>query len=117
MNETDLLVRRQLILKKIAELGGIYADDLRLGKKCALEHRNDLLLLKEILELTECYMVYNCNLPNCITETELKTLLDSVSEHYKIYFKPIGFYGDDNIRITPENCERITINGDERIYI
>lgn len=114
MTQEDLLVRIQLIGMKISSLGNQYATDLKLGKKCALKDRNDLIVLEGILQLLQCIDVYNEN-SNCISNTELDTLLDGVSFKYDICFLPEGSL-PDRYRITIDNEIRQTPEGDLRTY-
>jgi len=61
LTSNDLLIRQQLILQKIAELGNVYANDLRWGKKCELKDRNRLLMLEIYSEIINEYNVSNVN--------------------------------------------------------
>ena len=76
MNQTDLQDRIYVIVKKISELGKQYSDDLRLGKSCALKHKQELLILERVLEMLKYYKVYDCKQGNCLTEKELNDLLE-----------------------------------------
>lgn len=89
MNSTDLLVRKQLITKKIAELGGIYADDLRLGKKCAIEHRNDILLLEGVIDL-----ICSVNIEGSSSGVITITTLDISYSDINIYSGTTSITGD-----------------------
>lgn len=55
LNQLDLQDRIYLIVEKISELGNQYSDDLRLGKSCALKHKQQLLFLEGVLEMLKCY--------------------------------------------------------------
>lgn len=117
LNQLDLQDRIYLIVEKISELGRQYSDDLRLGKSCALKHKQQLLFLEGVLEILKCYEIYDCQEGNCLEEKTLLNLLDFVSKEYNICFSIPGNLGDDYYRITTENCSRITTNMEQRIYI
>lgn len=117
LTSSDLLIRQQLILQKIAELGNTYANDLRWGRNCSLNDRNKLILLEALYDLILNYPAYNCDNDNCLDNDKILPLLDFISSTYNIYFPVIGSMPDDGFRITTNNCLRVTTDNNERIYI
>lgn len=73
LTSIDLLIRQQLILQKIAELGNVYADDLRCGKKCELKDRDKLLMLEIYNELINDYKLASNGI-NSIATIEIQFL-------------------------------------------
>ena len=89
LSQTDLTVRLQLIGQEYSSLCNTYVNDLKWGKKCAKTEWKKLILLSSYISLLEDYNVGEDD--NCITETQLQTMLDNTSKLIKICFKPIGF--------------------------
>ncbi len=74
MNSLDIQVRIWRIVEKLNCLGNEYANDLRLGKKCSLEHRNDILLLQGVLNILKCYQ-YLHNTPETLSVGQISNII------------------------------------------
>ena len=89
LSQQDLDVRLQLIGCEYGTLTTTFANNLKWGRKCAKKDWKNLILLSVYISLLEDYHVGLTT--NCITETQLQTMLDKISKLTKICFRPIGF--------------------------
>jgi hypothetical protein len=88
-SEQDLTVRAQLIGIEYSNLVNTYVNDLKWGKKAAKTEWKKLILLQAYITLLENYDITSDK--NCITETQLTTMLNQISKLTGLCFKPAGY--------------------------
>lgn len=94
LNSTDLLIRKQLLTIKLSNIGNDYIDSLIYGKKCVNSIKSDIQYIVGVLNMLSRYSVITNGVTeddNCVTESELHSILDNASKKYELCFKPINY--------------------------
>ena len=89
MNETDLIVRLQLIGCKYGSMFNTQVNDLKWGRKCAKKNLWNLFILNMYLEILECHELDNDD--SCFTQAQIDVIFDNISLITGLCFKPYGY--------------------------
>ena len=99
-SQTDIEARIRLSKDGYNTLLDKYINSIKMGRKCALEELNTLLVISTYIEILEDYYPLVCFDPsnsnfeynnNCVSEEEIQLIADKLSKLINIEFKPAGY--------------------------
>lgn len=97
---TDIEVRVRLSADYYNTLMSKYIDSIRMGRKCAKEELNKLMIISIYIEMLKEYIPLICIDPlnsstdydnNCISEETLQVMSDKLSKLIETPFNPAGY--------------------------
>lgn len=102
MTQQDLDVRIWMTKQAYAEMSDTYNSNLKYGRKCSNIDVETLIILCAYIELLECFNLLKTN--NCVTEDELKIIIDNISLITGLIFPPYDFtFNNNTSTIVPIN--------------
>ena len=92
ISQQDLTVRLQLASCAYSELANSFANNLKYGRKCAIDNEKTLLLLNAYIELIECYKLDSVEVKS-IGYYNIETVFVSLFDTYEAYIDGVLMAG------------------------